>query len=1494
MLANDSDPDFNSLSIFGFDDTGTQGIVTSNGDGTFDYDPNGQFGSLDPGDTATDTFEYTISDGNGGFDTATVTITVTGFNEPPTANDDAGVDFSTNEDASFVTGNVLANDTDPDASDILSVASVDTSGTTGIVTDNGDGTFTYNPAGRFNSLAGGSTTTDSFSYTVTDGKGGFNVAEVTISIDGINDPPFVTSPIPDVEVDEDAADVSLSLGNRFGDFDSTLSFTATSADGTLVATSVSGSTLTLSFGENQSGSTTVTVTASDGQYSALSSFAVTVDAVADAPILNLPSPAPVNSGDPAPLPIDAELTDPDENLTIVICGVPDGVILSAGTDNQDAENSWTVPVEELATLEVITPPNFEGAVNLFVKAIASTGGGSGGGGGGGGGSTATTTLPVTINVIAVAAEPELSISTASLVGDEDTNIGMPIEAELVDTDGSESLTVTISDVPSGVTLSDGVHSSSDAVVDVTTWDLPNLEVTPVENSDDDIALTVTATSTEQSNNDSASTVVHAVLTVNAVADAPLLEVEDVSGGENGTFPLNITSSLVDADGSESLSIEVSNVPGHASLSAGSDQGGGVWTLTPAQLSGLEITVLDDADVSLTVVAKADEANSTSTAETTLDLALTVVNDPPEFDPDLGSDETLLPPLMGAFSRTIDFTDDGSLDTHDVTVNFGDGSGEQTFSVGSAGTRSFLLDHIYTASGPFQVSVTLEDNNLGSVSGSFGVEVILNTPPVAENVSVSTDEDTSILGAFDADDVDIDDTPANLTYDITSIPSTGSVTNNNDGTFTFEPGGGFHDLAVGESRDVSFTYTATDAYGDVSNSASVTVAVSGVNDEPVATDDSYSTDQNTTLLISNVLDNDSDPDTSDTLNIGGIDTSSTLGDVTDNGDGTFTYDPNGEFDWLAAGEAAADSFTYTVIDGNGGLDTGTVTVNLTGHNDQPTILTLGSSATFDHKARLKESLVLTNMGQQSASYQNSYGYYIKGSWGLPTVGRVIWSDMTQNVGDRVPLEDVDPEDIGYFIIPNGQTLNPSLTNNTDVTFHRHQGRWFAKTSAGDELIGEGAPAFFSNRFLNPLFKDHVIDNDVPGNQNWEDLLYTGDRDFDDANAHVQVVRMADVTLSGTFRDVDTSDVHTVSIDWGDGTQTLVSTADPAIDQVNDTFEVTHQYTTGGVFDISATVTDDGGLFATQSTRAVVSGVRLTPEGELQIIGTNQNDIVDVELVGGENDSSTQIKVTTRFDVQSNGFGNSQHSYFDPADVDAIFIAVCEGDDRVDVGTGGAHDIPGLNVSAVIDGGGGDDRLSGGIGDDTLIGRDGKDTLKGRGGNDILIGDAGDDNIDGGDGDDRLNGGTGADDLDGGKGNDVLVGGDDDDRLGGGRDNDLLIGGLGRDNLNGNGGDDILIGGATDYDQSSGALDNIMAEWISGNSYSDRRANINGTGGAPIPTPLLVAAGVNNVFDDGVRDTIRGNGGRDWFFADEDGLDNDDDRVRDKKSNEMLELILDLPF
>jgi VCBS repeat-containing protein len=120
----------------------------------------------------------------------------------------------------------------------------------------------------------------------------------------------------------------------------------------------------------------------------------------------------------------------------------------------------------------------------------------------------------------------------------------------------------------------------------------------------------------------------------------------------------------------------------------------------------------------------------------------------------------------------------------------------------------------------------------------------------------------------------------------------------------------------------------------------------LNDQPVAADDAAVTDEDNlvTVVAPGVLNNDSDPDIGDTLSVTAVDTSGTEGTVTAwNADGSFTYDPGGQFEYLRAGGSASDSFTYTVSDGNGGTDTATVTITINGASDVPTGINLDASS-----------------------------------------------------------------------------------------------------------------------------------------------------------------------------------------------------------------------------------------------------------------------------------------------------------------------------------------------------------------------------------------------------------------------------------------------------------------------------------------------------------------------------------------------------------------------
>src|SRR4029453_16279878 len=113
----------------------------------------------------------------------------------------------------------------------------------------------------------------------------------------------------------------------------------------------------------------------------------------------------------------------------------------------------------------------------------------------------------------------------------------------------------------------------------------------------------------------------------------------------------------------------------------------------------------------------------------------------------------------------------------------------------------------------------------------------------------------------------------------------------------------------------------------SNLATVTITVTAVNDAPVATNDAYTTDEDTALTVAapGGVGNDTDADSS-TL---------TAAAVTGPAHGTLTLDPDGSFTYTpAANYNGPDTFTYRASDGSAQSSPATVTITVTAVNDPP--------------------------------------------------------------------------------------------------------------------------------------------------------------------------------------------------------------------------------------------------------------------------------------------------------------------------------------------------------------------------------------------------------------------------------------------------------------------------------------------------------------------------------------------------------------------------------
>ena len=239
VAANDSDVDNGAVLTFALD-APVAGLTLAS-DGRFVFNTqDAAYRSLTTGEQIEIVAGYTVSDQFGATDQSTLTITLTGVNDPPLAGDDA---FSTNEDSllSIAALGVLGNDSDVDTGDSISVAEVNgvaaDVGTTislasgALLTLNADGSFDYDPNNQFETLAAGETATDSLSYTISDSSGAIDTATAEITINGVNDAPIAGDDNFSTNEETVLTIVGPGVLNNDGDVDASDAITVTEVNG---------------------------------------------------------------------------------------------------------------------------------------------------------------------------------------------------------------------------------------------------------------------------------------------------------------------------------------------------------------------------------------------------------------------------------------------------------------------------------------------------------------------------------------------------------------------------------------------------------------------------------------------------------------------------------------------------------------------------------------------------------------------------------------------------------------------------------------------------------------------------------------------------------------------------------------------------------------------------------------------------------------------------------------------------------------------------------------------------------------------------------------------------------------------------------------------------------------------------------------------------------------------------------------------------------------
>jgi large repetitive protein len=898
VLANDSDADGDTLAVTTA--SAGNGTVVIRPDGTIDYTPAPDF-------NGTDIITYTISDGNGGTATATVSVIVGAQNDPPVAVNDAA---STNEDTP-VTVSVLANDSDVDGNPLTVTTASSPNGT---VVINADGTITFTPATNFNGLA-------TISYTISDGQGGTATATVTVDVNPVNDLPVAANDQANT-VEDTPVTVAVLANDSDVDGNPLTVTAATSPDGQVTINP--NGTVTFMPNPNFNGTTTVTYTISDGNGgTSTATVTLTVAAVNDVPVAN-PSSATTDEDVPLTLTPLANDSDADGNaLMVTAVSAQNGIV----TINADG------------TVGYVPNPNFNGT-DVVTYTISD-----------GQGGTATSTITVivnSVNDVPVAANDSVTtpedgpVTIAVLANDTDadgnpltiTAASSPNGAVVINADGTISFTPNPNfNGPATITytISDGQGGTATATVSVNVTPVndapvaqPDIATTPEDTpvviaplaNDSDVdgnPLTIIAASSP------GGTVVinpngTITFTPNPNFNGPTTITYAISDGQGGTTFATINVNVTAVNDPPVARPDVFTMDEYTTaaipvLSNDNDVDGNPLTITAASSPNGTVIINADGTISFTpnpnfngptTITYTISDGQGGTATATVSVNVTPVNDTPVAQPDIATTPEDTPVVIAPLAN------DSDVDGNPLTIIAASSPGG-TVVINPNGTITFTPNPNFN--GPTTITYAISDGQGGTTFATINVNVTaVNDPPVARPDVFTMDEDTTAAIPVLSNDNDVDGNP--LTITAASSPN-GTVVINADGTISFTPNPNFNGPAT-------ITYTISDGQGGTAT-ATVSINVRNTNELPVDGDEAIRTIGGVVTPI-NVLANATDPE-GDPLSVFFAEVESGQGSVVINADGTISYTAPQGFQGIAI-------IRYIISDGKGGFDLSFVTVNVT--------------------------------------------------------------------------------------------------------------------------------------------------------------------------------------------------------------------------------------------------------------------------------------------------------------------------------------------------------------------------------------------------------------------------------------------------------------------------------------------------------------------------------------------------------------------------------------
>ena len=1156
ILSNDTDPDGDTLDVLPVTDT-IGGDLMVGSDGAVTFDPAGAFESLAVGESTTVSFDYTAVDPGGLAGTATVTITINGVNDPIDANPDS---YTVDEGQALAVpaAGVLANDSDPDTNDTLTVVAFDATSTGGgTVAVDPDGSFTYTPATGF-------TGTDTFTYTASDGNGSSVTETVTITV----------TPAPDVVIGDatvtEGGDLEfvVSLSRTFS---APIEVTFSTADGSATAgDDYPATSVTITFAPGDTTATVTVPTTDDSTDEPDETLTLSVDSsstpigdttdtgtgtIVDndaAPAIAI-SDASATEGDN--LSFTVSLSNPSaEEITIVLNATD--VEATAGSDYTDGPYSITIPAGAtsgtliIGTAEDLTDEPSE----TFTLSVTSTSGGAVG----------ATTDTGTGTIIDDDPAPTVTISDATVTEGSDlsfdVNLSNPSSSTIVVTITSTGVTAAAGDDYDGssvnVTFLPGATSAT-AVVP-TFGDLLD---------EPDETLTVGVGFVIGTVGDTSDTGTGTILDDDATPDLVIGDVSVTEGG-NLVFDVSLT-------GPSGGTITVDLATSDGSAVAGDDYPSTTGTVTLAPgVTTATFTVpttddtADEPDETLTVSA----TGSTGTIGDISDIGTGTIEDD-DATPDLvigdvsvteGGNLVFDVSLTGPSGGTITV----DLATGDVSAIAGDDytatSGTVTFAPGvvsgtfTVPTLDDLLDELGES---LILSATGSTGTIGDI-GDTGTGTIIDDDPtpvlVIGDVSVTEGGDlvfdVSLTG------------PSGGAITVDLATSDGSAVAGDDytsstGTVTFAPGVTTATFTVGTTDDAvdeldeTLTVSATGSTGTIGDISDTGTGTIEDNDDPPAVSiDDVSETEGGDLVFTVSLSNPSsstielDLRTADGTAVAGDDYTSTTGTVAFAPgvvSGTFTVSTLG--DLL---DEPDETLTVSIDASTGPVgetsDTGTGTIL---DDDATPDLVIGDvSVTEGGDLVFDVSLTTPSGGTITVDLGTADGTAVAGDDYTSTTGTVTFAPGVTTATFTVPTTSdlTDEPDETLTVSATGSTGTIGDIGDTGTGTIEDDDA--APTiTIDDATIVEGGDLVFGIALTNPS---------------------SGDIELTVVATDVTAVEATDFAAGP----------YTVTISAGDTTATLtVSTIEDVIAESDETFTLAIAGATGTVGDTSdtatGTITDD---------------------------------------------------------------------------------------------------------------------------------------------------------------------------------------------------------------------------------------------------------------------------------------------------------------------------------